>query len=80
MQIIPEEVSASVSSMAIEDTEETALRPVCNIFLCWRLHNVENNANSILIVVSDDALVGIGSISHDVPILTNTALSWFPHW
>ena len=79
VQVVSQKISASISSMAIKDSEETALGPVGDILLSWRLHDVQNDTNPILIIVSDDSLVGICSIPHDVSILSHTALCWLPH-
>jgi hypothetical protein len=61
MQIISQEVSARISSVAIKYTKEAALWPVLNVFLGRRLHDIEHDADSVLVVVSDDSLVRIGS-------------------
>jgi hypothetical protein len=48
--------------VAIVDPEEGALRPVFFLTVCW-LHDVEYDWNSILIVIPNNPLVCIGSIS-----------------
>ena len=80
MQIVSQKVRTSISSMAIKYSEEAAFGPISNILLCWWLHNIEDNTDPILIIVSDNSLIGIGSIAHDVSIFADTALGWFPHW
>lgn len=64
--------------MAIKDSEETALGPVNHIFLGRRLHNVQYYADSILIVVANDPLVGVSGISHNVPVLPDATLGGLP--
>ena len=78
MQIISQEVSARISSMAIKDTEEAALWPVLYVFLGWRLHDIEHDADSVLVVVSDDSLVRIGSVPNYATIFSDTAFSGLP--
>jgi len=49
--------------MPIKHTEEADLWPLnVNIGFVLGLKNVENDAHSVFIVVSYDALVGVGSI------------------
>lgn len=55
--------------MTIKYTEESALRPVVAL-LGGRLHYVQDNGDSILIVVSDDALIGVSRISGNDAILS----------
>merc|ERR1712166_813963 len=69
MQIISQEISARISSMPIKYTKEAALWPVLNVFLGWRLHNIEHDADSVLVVVSDDSLVCIGSVPNYATVL-----------
>ena len=64
--------------MAIENTEEAALWPVFNVFLCRWLHDVEDNANTIFVVVPDYALVCVGCVTHDEAILADTAFRRLP--
>lgn len=66
--------------MAVKDSEKAAFRPILNVFLGWRLHNVQNDTDPVLVVVSDYTLVGIGSVAHDESILTNTAFGRLPAW
>lgn len=49
--------------MSIEDSKKADLGPldIDMVFILW-LQYVENNADSIFIVVSDDSLVSVGSI------------------
>jgi hypothetical protein len=78
MKIISEEVSTGISSMPIKNSEKATFWPILNVFLSWRLHYVKDNTNSVFIVVPNDALISIGSISHDVSVLPHTALSGLP--
>ena len=78
MQVISQEVGAGISTVAIEYTKETALRPVFDILFGWRLHDIQYNTDSVLIVVSDDALVCVCSIAHYDPVFPNAAFCWLP--
>ena len=78
MQIISQEVSARISSVAIKYTKEAALWPVLNVFLGRRLHDIEHDADSVLVVVSDDSLVRIGSVPNYATIFSDTAFSGLP--
>jgi hypothetical protein len=62
MQLIPKKVSACSSSMSIIYCKETASRPLINLFKLW-FNNIEYYAYSILIIVSNNALMGVGSIA-----------------
>mgnify|MGYP006889576092 CR=1 FL=1 len=64
--------------MTIEYSEETTFWPVFNILFVLRLHNVENNAHSILIIISNDSLVSVGSVTHNHTIFPDTTFCGFP--
>ena len=66
MKIIAQVVRTGSSTMAIEDSEETDLRPF-NVQVCFTLwlEDVENDRDSVLIVLSDDALVRVGRVRLD---------------
>ena len=51
--------------MAIVDGKVAALGPVCHVFPIRRFRHVQNNGDTILIIVPLDALVSIGSIRSD---------------
>jgi hypothetical protein len=78
MQVVPQEVCAGVASVPIEDTKETTLGPVCDILLGWRLHDIEDDGHTVLVVVTDDTLVRVGSISHYVTVFANAAFCRLP--
>jgi uncharacterized membrane protein YhaH (DUF805 family) len=70
VKIVTEEVGTGVTSMTVENAEEGTFWPVI-AFLVRRFHNVQNDGYSILIVVSDDALVSVCCISRDDAILAD---------
>lgn len=52
--------------MAIKDAEEADLWPVdVDIALVLGFQDVEDDGNPVLVVVSDDALVGVGGVGLD---------------
>lgn len=59
--------------MAIKYTEESALGPVIAL-LGWRLHYVQDYGDSVLIIISDDALIGVSRIAGNDAILSHRAL------
>jgi hypothetical protein len=56
--------------MTIKYTEESSLGPVIALLRRW-LHYVQDYGDSILIVVSYDALIGVSRISGNDAILSN---------
>ena len=80
MQIVSQEVSTGVATMSVKDTKEATFGPVLNFFLCRWLHNVENNTDTIFVVVSDYTLVRVCSVAHYYSIFSHTALGWLPTW
>lgn len=63
--------------MSIEHTEEAYLRPLdFDIAFVFRFQNIKNNANSVLVVVSNDSLICIGCIRLDNTAFLLTRLRW----
>jgi hypothetical protein len=56
--------------MTIKYTEESALGPVVAL-LGWWLHYVQDYRDSVFIVVSDDALIGVSRIAGYDAILSH---------
>ena len=77
MQVVPEVVSTGRATMAIEDTKEADLRPLY-FLICFvlRLQYVQNDTDSIFVVVSDYTLVCICCVGLDNPTLFLTSLRW----
>lgn len=78
VQVVAEEVRTGISSVAIENTKEAALRPILDILLRRWLHDVEHNADPVLVVVPYDALIRVGRVPHDETVLAHTALGRLP--
>ena len=68
MQLVSQEISALWTSVAIVNCKYRTTRPNFNFFK-FRLDNIENNTNSIFIVVTNHSLMSISSISSDNTIL-----------
>ena len=73
MQVVSEEISASRSAVPVIDAEEGTLGPFFVRPVRW-LENVQDDRDSIFVVASDDALVGIGRICYDYSVPLNGAL------
>ena len=76
MQIVPQVVCTSTAAVPIKDSEEANLRPldVQVHFVLW-LEDVENDRDSILVIVPNDALVCVCGIRLDDATLLLRGLS-----
>ena len=52
MQIVPEKISTSMPSVAIVNSKETTFGPLVSHLLIFWAHNVQNDRNPVLIVIS----------------------------
>ena len=79
VQVVSEELSASITSMAVIDSEEGALGPDFVLTVLW-LHDVEDDGDSVLVVIPDETLVSIGGIpsNNSGPLIGG--LSWVIVW
>ena len=73
VQIVAQEICACMTAMTIEDGEERAFGPPVALLLRWLLH-VEHDGHPVLIVVSNDALVGVRCVGLNHPILFHRIL------
>ena len=78
MEVIPKKVCTGVTSVTVKDSEETTFGPIFNVLLVLRLHNIEDYTDSVFIVISNNALVSVGSVAHNDSVLSYTAFCWFP--
>jgi len=62
VELVPQEVGTCGSSMAIVHCEKGTPGPLVHLLELW-LDDVENNANSVLIVISHDTLMSVGRIA-----------------
>lgn len=76
MQVVSQEVSAWIPTMAIEDAKESTLGPVVTFFTGW-LHNVKNNGHSVLVVIPDYTLISICCVTRNYPVLSYRAFCLF---
>ena len=74
MQVISEEIRTRMPSMPIENSEKLAFGPCSFALLLRRFLNIEDNGDTILIVVPNHALIGVGSVRFDHAILFYRAL------
>ena len=66
VQVVSQVVSACCTTMAIKDAKEADLGPLnIQILFALRLQNVENNGDSVLIIITNDTLISIGSVRFD---------------
>lgn len=63
MQIVFKEICTVISSMPIINSKVAALGPVSTRYFIARLRHVENDTDSIFVVITLDALVGIRSVT-----------------
>lgn len=78
MQIISKKISTYGSTMPIKYSKKADLRPLfINMNFVLRLHDIQNYAYSVFIIISDYALVCIGSISFNYSTLFNRCFSHF---
>ena len=77
VKIVTQVVCTGCTAVSIEDTKEAYLWPFCSdVCLALRLEDVQDDGNAILIVVSNDALIGIGCVGFDHAALFLRGLRW----
>ena len=63
MEVVSQIVSACSSAVTIKDAKEADLRPLnVEVLLALGLENVEDDRDTILIIITNDSLISIGSI------------------
>lgn len=63
VQVVPEIVSTGRASVAIKDAKETDLRPFnVEMLLILGLEDVEDDGHTVLVVVTNDALICVGCV------------------
>ena len=66
MQVVSEEVSANGTAVSIINSKEGAFRPLLTlVILRFRFHNIQNDCDPILIIITDDALIRIRAIARN---------------
>lgn len=74
MQLISQEISARSSTMSIINSKKAASWPLCNLFKL-RFNNIKDYRNPIFIIIPNNALMCISSITTNHPILFTSKLS-----
>jgi len=75
VQLVPEEISTSSTTMTIINSKEGASWPFVNL-LEFRFDNIQDNRNSIFIIVPYNTLMSICCIAADDSILLACKLGW----
>ena len=75
VKLVPEVVSTGGPSVAVIDSKERAAGPVSGL-LEFRLDDVEYNGDSILIVISNDTLVGVCCVRSHNTVALACKLGW----
>lgn len=78
MKVISQEISTGIPAMSIKHAEEWTFWPVLSILLGWWLHDVQDNWDSVFVVVSNYTLIRVCSVAYNRSILSNRALCWLP--
>ena len=66
MEVISQIIGACRTAMSVEYSKEADLGPVdIKIGLVFGLQNVQDDRDTVFVIVSDDALVGVGGIRLD---------------
>ena len=76
MEVIAQEVSTWIAAMSIKYTKKGTFRPVIALLARW-FHDVQNDRNAILVIISDNSLICVCSISRNDSVLPNWAFSLF---
>ena len=79
MQVIPQKFSARTSTVTVIYAEEGALRPRLRLSV-FRLNYIQNYANSVLVIVPNQALIGIGGIRSDDSVSLKTTFGSLMVW
>ena len=74
MQVISQELSTQVAAMSIIHAKEGALGP-CLVLPVLRFDYIQNYGDAVLIISSDESLIGIRSVCPHDPVPAETALS-----
>ena len=75
MKLVSKVVSTGCSTMAIIHSEEWASRPLVHLFELW-LDDVEDDADSVLIIISHNSLMSVSWIAAHHSVLFASKLGW----
>lgn len=65
VQVVAEEISAGIASVAVIHSEEGTLGPNAFKGFLFGFHYVQDDCHAVLVVVAADALVRIGAVPRD---------------
>ena len=77
VKLVFEEIGTRGASMPIIDCEVATLGPVCDVFATRWLRHVQDDRDSVFVVVPLDALVGVGRVRCDQAVRFRGKLCWF---
>jgi hypothetical protein len=80
VQIVSQILSTYVSTVSVKNSKETNLWPISFPLLIFRFKNVQDNRDSVFIVLTNNTLVSICSISSDQTISFKRMLRWLMIW
>lgn len=69
MEVLAQEVGALGPAVAVVDGEEAAVGPGVDVSFGFGLHDVEDYGDAVLVVAAHEALVGVGRVGLDEPVL-----------
>ena len=75
MELVSKIICASCSTMPVIYGKEGASWPFFNLFK-FRFDDIQNNRNTIFIIISNDTLMGVGWITTDDSVLFASKLGW----
>jgi len=75
MELVSKIICTSGSSVTVVYGKERASRPFFNLFK-FRFYYIQNNRNSVFIIISHNSLMGISRITTDNTVLFASKLSW----
>jgi len=77
VQVIPKVISTGSATVTIENPKKAYLRPFnFKLGLWFRFENIQDYANAIFVVLSDDTLIGVCSIGLDDTAFLLASFGW----
>lgn len=81
MEVIPKKISTNMPPMTIVYAKKRAFGPLLARELLWLgLHDVQNNGNSVFVIISNNSLVSISAISSNYSVAFSRILGWLVVW
>jgi len=76
VQVVSQKLRANRPAMAVVNPKERAFRPVLVYSVLW-LDDIQDNADTVFIIVPDETLVCVGSICSDYSVAFKTTFGYF---